>query len=303
MRDLRGSVSYLPFFAPDGGGTGGSGGGGAPAWFQGDGGADTELTGHIQARGWDKLDARGAALAAAKSHREAQMHIGVPPEQLLRLPKEAGDTDGWGKVWSRLGRPADEKGYDFAGIKFSNGDEIDDGFSNFMRSTAFRLNLPKDTASELSRSFVKFMDEADTREAAEAKVALDEGRLNLKKSWGANEPANRLIASNAYKALLQATGMKPDQFAEAMTALENVPGVGYVGLHQILLTIGQKMGEDKFVGGRGPNNDGVMTVEQAVARKAELMKDVAWRDSYLKGDAAKQREMLTLNRIITGVVG
>jgi len=36
----------------------------------------------------------------------------------------------------------------------------------------------------------------------------------------------------------------------------------------------------------------------AVARKAELMGDVSWRERYLKGDPAAVREMSALNQLI-----
>ena len=64
--------------------------------------------------------------------------------------------------------------------------------------------------------------------------------------------------------------------------------------------IGSKIGEDKFITNTGGGNGGVMTREQATARKKELMNDKAWSKSYLDGDAAKGREMTALNTIIVG---
>ena len=64
--------------------------------------------------------------------------------------------------------------------------------------------------------------------------------------------------------------------------------------------VGQSLGEDKYVAGSGSSSGGVMTRDQAVARKAELMADRAWGKSYLEGDVAKAREMTALNVIIAG---
>ena len=54
--------------------------------------------------------------------------------------------------------------------------------------------------------------------------------------------------------------------------------------------------DDDFFGGGA----GVMTKEQAVAQKKELMADNAWVKSYNEGDAVKGRQMRALNVLITG---
>lgn len=283
-------------FAPDGGGAGAGAGGGAP-WYQGIEGVDAELTGHLQSKGWDKLEPAKAAAAAARAHRQAEGLIGAPADQIIRLPKENNDP-AWNSIWQRLGRPADDKGYDFSGVKDAAGQPISEALAAAVRAAAFKANLTKDGAIEVARAVVALNDKsaADAKAETDAAVALE--RQELDKSWGANKAANMLIATNAFKALLAASGLSQEKYGQAMTALENT--VGYAGLHQILLAVGQKIGEDKFIGGRGPSGDGVMTREQAVARKAELMKDAAWTKRYLDGGAAEQREMLTLNRLITG---
>lgn len=293
----------MPLRAPDGdaGGAGagagaGAGSGGGTPWYQGVEGVDTVLTGHIQTKGWDKLDPAKAAVAAAQAHRQAEGLIGAPADQILRLPKETTDP-AWNSVWQRLGRPAEEKGYDFSGVKFADGTEPDESLVNTLRSTAFKLNVPAEAASGMMRAVLKYTEDAEAAEEAERAASLQTSREALKKSWGANEAANKLIAQNAWRALLTKTGMPQEQFAEAMTALENMPGVGYVGLHQILLSIGQSIGEAKFITNTGAAGDGVMTAEQATARIAELKKDQAWVKGYLAGDATKKREMENLLKL------
>lgn len=267
-------------------------------WFNAFSG-DAEMMGHVQARGWDKLtDPATAAVEIARQQRQAQQLVGAPADQIIRLPKDANDP-AWNTVHQRLGRPADDKGYDFSGVKNVAGQAMDEALTATVRAAAFKLNLSKDGAAELARTVVAMSDKAAADEKATRDAAVAEDRQALDKSWGANKQANMLIATNAFKALLTASGLPQEKYGEAMSALESI--VGYAGLHQVLLSIGQKIGEDKFIGGRGPSGDGVMTREQAVARKADLMKDKVWTDAYLAGDAAKQREMMTLNRLITGV--
>ena len=64
--------------------------------------------------------------------------------------------------------------------------------------------------------------------------------------------------------------------------------------------VGTKIGEDKFVAAANGPNGGIMTQQQAVARKAELMADTFWRDRYLAGGSAEVREMTNLVTIIAG---
>lgn len=273
----------------------------APAgtpWFQGMEGVDAEFTGYLTNRGWDKLDAPKAAFEAAKAHRELHKLHGVTADRLIRLPEKLDDPEAMAPVWQRLGKPTDAKDYDFSAIKFKDGTEIDQTFADTMRATLFKLNVPKDAAPQIVREIVNQIDAAEANDAAERASSLAADKQALEKSWGANAAANRLIAQNALRALLPASGMSPDKFAEAMSAMESV--VGYAGLHNILLTIGQKIGEDKFIGGHGVNNDGVMSKEQAQARINELKADKDWVGRWMKGGSAEKREFDNLTRLIAG---
>src|SRR5437879_5504237 len=89
------------------------------SWHQG---ADAETLGHIQNRGWQDKPANEVALAAIKAHREAEKLIGVPADQLLRLPVSTADAEAWKPVWQKLGAPVDAAGYDFTPIKTAAGE-------------------------------------------------------------------------------------------------------------------------------------------------------------------------------------
>ena len=78
---------------------------------------------------------------------EAQKFVGVPQEQLLRLPKDASDEAGIKAMWKRLGAPDAPEGYDFSGVKFADGTDLDQAFVDRARAAAAKLNMPKDTAA------------------------------------------------------------------------------------------------------------------------------------------------------------
>jgi hypothetical protein len=280
------TIMHVEEPAPEGGGGGGAPAGGDP-WFKG---ADDATVGFIQSKGWHDKPPAEAALAAIKSYHEAQTFIGAPPERIIKLPTDANDEAGWKDVWTRLGAPADAKDYDLSAVKV--GDQpLDQGFQDFIRAQATALHLPKDAAAQLAAAFVKYTGDSETSQAAERTAKIAEERKLLDANWGANKEGNTFVAKKGAEAL----GFD----ASVVDALENV--VGYAKIMEGLRKVGELSGEAKFInGGQGPNgNGGIMTREQAVARKAELMNDTAWAKRYTDGGAAENRELQALLAIIT----
>src|SRR5205807_108285 len=163
----------------------------------------------------------------------------------------------WDAVWQRLGKPAEAKGYDFTDVKFSDGTPLEEDFVNAVREAAFKLHLPKDAATSITRAFAKYLDDAEVAEKAEKTAKLAEQKAALKKNWGANEAANMFVAQRAAAAL----GIAP----ETVSALEGV--IGYDKIMEMFRSIGAKIGEDKFITGQQQAAGGAMTREQAIARK------------------------------------
>lgn len=260
---------------------------GAKPWYDGH---DAELIGHYQNKGWDKLTPAEAAREAARAHREAERFVGVPADQVVRLPKDASDTEGLNALQLRLGRPQAKDGYDLSGVKFSDGSDLDNGFADTFKDLAFRAGLSNDRAVEVAQGFAKFLEGQDAAETAERTARLETDRAELKKNWGSNYDAMMLVAKNAAAKL----GVTP----EGINALEGQ--IGYKAVMEMFANVGSKIGEDKFVNSINPNAPGVMTREQAVARKAELMNDTAWTKRYLDGDTSANRELQALLTIIVG---
>lgn len=261
-----------------------------PTAFAPPAGTDAEIVGHIQNHGWDKLPVEQVAMAAIKSHREAAKLIGVPQDKLLRLP-EANDEAGRKAMWAKLGTPGDPKEYGVEGMKRGDGTALDPKLQDFMRTTFAAALLPKETAARVGSELVKYLDGQAASTASENAAKLVEEHEALDKNWGANKEANLFVAKNAAAKL----GVTP----EAVAALEKV--IGYSKVMEMFRAIGERIGEARYVanGAPGAPTGGIMSREQAVARVAELKKDVAWSARYLNGDAEAAREMLGLNKIIT----
>ena len=259
----------------------------APAptsWF-GPADFDTEHVGHVQNKGWDKLDPKAAAVAAIKAHRQAELSLGVPLDERARIPKAPNDP-AWKALYERLGAPATPDKYEFSNTKFNNADLPQPMVDRF-RQISDALHLPLDASKQLASAVVKWVEEDNAAATAEytAKIALE--KQTLAKNWGPNADVNLLVAKNAAKAL----GITPEQ----LNSLEQI--AGYAATMEMLRSIGSKIGEDKFVRGSGPGGD-IMTADSATAKKTELMNDKDWVTRYLKGDGAAVREMTALNTIL-----
>jgi len=253
-------------------------------WY--DGKADAEIIGHWQNRGWHDKDPVTVAIEATKAHRQAEKFIGVPADQIIRLPKDATDEAGWKQVWNRLGAGSDPKDYD---LKTADGKPIDGPLGDFLRQRAAALQLPKDKVAALAADLVKHNTDTAVAAKVETDAKIAEQKGILAKSWGQNHEANMFVAKQAAAKL----GVTPEQVA----ALEQT--VGYAKVMEMFRDIGTKIGEAKFVNSNGPTG-GIMTREQAVAKRAELMGDTNWTKRYLDGGAPEGREMNALLVLIAG---
>lgn len=258
-----------------------------PPWYQG---ADPALIGHIQTKGWHDKTPAEAALAAAQSHREAELHFGVPADRIVKLPANPQDEAGWKAVYAKLGVPADPKDYDFSTVKKADGTPVDAALTDFLRAQAAALNLPKDAAPRFGSELLKYLDGQGAAAAADKTAKLAEEHKVLDANWGQNKEANTFLARKGAEKL----GFD----AETVTALENV--VGFAKIMEALRKVGAAGSEDSFITNNGGFNNGVMTREQAISRKEELLRDEGWAKRYLDGDVQANRELQGLLTIIVG---
>ena len=232
-------------------------GGGDKPWHDG---LDAEHVGFIQSKGWHDKTPAEAAREAVKSYREAQRFIGADPTKVIKLPTDAADEAGWADVHTKLGVPKEAKDYNLGELKFADGTEPGADFVDWFKAQAKANNIPAAQAAALASSFVKYVEQADTGDAAERTAALAEEHKTLDASWGQNKEVNLFLAKTGAAKL----GFTP----ENVTALEGV--VGYAKIMEALRQVGELSGEAKFVGGGNPTiNGGLLTREQAASRLSE----------------------------------
>ena len=259
----------------------------AAPWYTG---ASEEEVGYLQNRGWDKLDAKTAALAAGKAHREAEKLIGAPAASIVRLPKDSNDTAAIADLYAKLGVPADGK-YDFTGVKFADGTELGEDFTAAVSKALHSAGVAKDKAPEIVRAIVALGDAEEATSAAGKTAALETERAALRINWGSNVEANLAIARNA------AAQFGP-KIQEAVNALEGQ--IGYAAVMEMFRTIGTSIQEPAFhAPGIGGGGQQVTSVAQARATLAQNMADAAWGEKLSNGDATALREFDNLTRLIS----
>lgn len=265
-------------------------------WYAG---LDAETQNYLAQRGMTDKTPVDAFLEAAKAHREAQAYIGVPKEQLLKMPKEGAPPEEWDAFHERLGWSKDPEAYKFENLKRADGTNADDAFKDFVRTQAAELKLSPAASAKLAEATMKQFEGSTAARTAEETASATRALEQLRQSWGANYDANKVIADNAYSAIMTAAGLDQTKMTAAIQQLG--AATGKAEAMQILLAIGQKLGEDTFVGGGGPGgNLGPRNSEQAQARLNELKADGTWVQRFLAGGNAEVKEFNDLSKLAFG---
>ena len=265
-------------------------------WYAG---FDADTQNYITARGLADKDPSAAFLETAKAHQEAQAYIGVPKEQLLKLPKEGAAPEEWDEVYKRLGYSTSPDDYKLEGLKRADQTDVDDGFKDFIRAQAAELKLSPAATAKLAEATLKHIEGGAAAQTAQQTADATRALEQLRQSWGPNYEANKVIADNAYAAIRAAAGFDQAKMTAAIQKLGET--AGRAETMQMLLAVGQKLGEDKFVGGGGAGGGlGPRNAEQAVARLAELKQDSTWTQRFLQGGAAEVKEFNDLSVLAYG---
>ena len=237
------------------------------SWYSG---LDTETVGWLDNKGITKLDHGEATAQLVKGYRSAEKYIGVPKEQLLRMPDfDKADKVELDAFFTKLGRPNEPKGYD---IKSDNAD-----FASFAENTFHEAGLTAKQAKLIEAKWNEHVQGAMTARSETEQQAVAQQAEALKKEWGAAHDQNIQLA--------KVTSGKLGLSEAQVDAMEKA--LGFDGVMKLILQIGQ--GEDSFVGGSTPS--GPLTPGQAQARITALKGDKDWSLKYLNGNADATAEM------------
>lgn len=258
----------------------GAGGAPASAWHENPA-FDQDTRAWLGTKGFDKLGADAALPEITKSFRNVEKLLGVPSEQIIRMPKD--DTpEAWAPIYDKLGRPTDAKGYD---IPVPEGQ--DTAYADWARGTFHELGLSSKQAKGLTEKWNAFVAEKTQAAQTEYQNGVAADTASLKKEWGAAHEKNLQIAKGAAREF----GLD----GKVIDALER--SMGFAGVMKFMHAIGAKLGEDKFVGSGKPGGFGdVMTPEAAQAQIRALRGDPGFTARYVAGDVAAKAEMERLHK-------
>ena len=246
-------------------------------------GVTPEVKGFWQLKGLPLDDPKAFGTKLTELYQQAEKFIGVPPDQIVRMPKPDARPEDIRAYYERIGAPKEAKDYDLSPIK-------DQAIADSLRATLHNSGVPKDAAAAVAKSVATALESQASQQSTEAATRIAEQKAKLAQSWGQNFEYNKLKAMDGARRL----GMSP----ETVAAMENL--IGYDGIMETLRKIGVGTSEATFIDRGVGTNGQVTTREGAIARKDELMKDKAWVDRYLKGSVAEVREMTGLNMMIAG---
>lgn len=257
-------------------------------WYQGV--VDADVLGGWQNKGYDLSDPIKVAVEAGKAARELERMVGVPRDQLLRLPTNANDPAAWRPVYERLGAPKEAKDYDFASVKYNDGSELEPALIDGLRQAFHARGVSKDAALDITKAVVKVAESENAATATEVETRRNSEMARLDALWGQKKNENMLTAMNGARR----AGFTPEQVKK----MEEAVGIDVVG--EFFRKLGASTTEDTFVeGSKGTGSPA--TAEAAKSRLADLKSDAEWTKRYLAGSAKEVREFKNLMAQITGV--
>lgn len=251
-------------------------------WFDG---LAEPIKAHITNQGLDKEEAPAAAAKLAQSHYAAQRLIGVPPEQLVRLPKDVSDpayAEAYNRVASAGAYKEPEK------YVFPEGTPED--VVAKARETAVALGLPQHVATAMASRMATEAAQATIKATADREAAVGASQMALRHAWGTNYDLNLFKATKAAEA---AGWDKPA--IDAMQA-----AVGSDKTMNLLLNLASKMGEADILRSGGQVAPPTLTRDQALARRAEILTSASQRKFTPQEYEAAQKEIMALAVAIVG---
>jgi hypothetical protein len=283
-----------------GAGAGGAGaaGGGASPWHNG---IDPAVIGYAQNKGWIDADPKVTFGKAIEAYRSAESKLGVPPDQLVRVPLPNAAPADLDAFWTRFGAVKEAKDFGLGAIKSAKGDALDARLAEAIATSAIAARAPKGAVLAVTGAVQKYIDGIVAEEETIATTNKNEQMAALKKNWGSNYENNLIDANRTFTKWAMAAGVDEAKAKQAIDAISHIGGVGAATVMEMLHALGRRMSEDRWIEMPRTGLSGMpQSQESAKARMAELRKDAAWVDRWSKGGVAEKEEYKKLLQIATG---
>lgn len=242
---------------------------------------EPDTKGWLDGMGVSALPEKDALAKIIPMYRSAEQKLGVPADQLLRLPKE-GDAEGFRATMTKLGLPETPDGY---GLQAPDGQPGD--FLKTATGWFHELGIPKGQAVGLAGKWNEYIAaQTQTAEAAFSTQA-EKDILALKTEYGEDYDKNVELA----RRVRRSSGLSDDE----AIAIERT--LGLARSMKVFAELGKSLGEHRFVGGETGSTTFGMSPEAARARITDLKKDATFVNALMAGDADKKAEWTRLHKV------
>lgn len=253
---------------------------------------DEAVRGHITTAGWHELEPAAAIGAVVAKWLEAETKLGVPANELFRIPTNA-DAAALAPVYEKLGAPKDAAGYDFKDV------QAPEALQTSVRAYAAANRLTQGQAVALLADLAGTETKAAQKRLDDTGTAAQVAKQSLESSWGTEAPLKQFHASKA----MEHFGFGSDE----VQLLAGTDATKYVGLMQKFSALGARMAEAKILGDGGGTGQtvGSLTPDQARAKIAVLNADRDFIARRMHADQpvrmAAAEELMNLERISRGM--
>ena len=216
-----------------------------------------------------------------KSYGEAQKYMGAS----VRVPTDENDTDGWNKVYSKLGRPESPDKYDVK-LPAIPGFQWSEESLKGVKEVAHKHGVSGKALNEIIGWYGQNLGTKLSTASQAEKVKIDATTSKLKGEWGVNYDPNLALAKQAAR----------HYFGEGSESIVDAAFADGEHFVRGLVKLGHTMNEHGFVPGGGGQFKG-LTKGEAVTKIATIMADAT--HAYHKGGANNPAvaEMASLHNI------
>ena len=233
----------------------------SPSWTEG---LAEDAQGYVENKGWKGAD------QMLDSYRNLEKAMGAPGESVLTLPKDAEDSEAWGAVYSKLGRPEDAAGYELSGPEVPEGGiDLTPDLANW----AHEAGLSKTQAQSIYAKYNGRLEEATQQFEQQRAERNASDEQALRKEWG-NAWEENIAAGTRFRQKFGLDDAKMDKLESAL---------GLRGLLELSAEIGRGLGEHQGMPGEdnGAGSQFGMTPAAAQLKIKELMSDETFKSQYL----------------------
>lgn len=212
----------------------------------------------------------------ARGYHGAVKKIGVPPDQLIRLPTGPDDKEGRAALFDRLGRPKEAAAYKFDAPQGKIWSDTDKAFQTAIATAAHAVGLNQEQLDGLRGVYEKFGGELETAQNAAKATALLDVEKKLKTEFGA-----------AYDSKMADAGLALQHFGKELKlgdALQKeIMGANPAerpAIAKLFAHIGAQLRSDKVIGGGGGGGTGALSPTEAQQQLNAQMADAGFKAAY-----------------------